>query len=210
MNVPSDRPILVILGGALAFAAAGLAGCAEPESEVERIQELEKAGKVDALAEKAIEAEPMEARLAVRSLGRMGRQAEPALRQTMQKGKPVVRAEAALVYPMVAEREKAQEPLKDLARDDPEPHVRAAAVTALGHMRAMESMEALLQALNDPKPLVRRRAADAVERIMGRAYELYLDGPEEKRLQAIEGLRQDWNADKARIRQYFMRGQKRG
>jgi HEAT repeat protein len=200
----------VILGGALALAAAGLAGCSEPETEVERIQALEKAGKVEALAEKAIEAEPMEARLAVRSLGRMGRQAEPALRQTMQKGQSVVRAEAALVYPMVAEREKAQEPLKDLARDDPEPHVRAAAVTALGHMRAMESMEALLQALNDPKPLVRRRAANAVERIMGRAYELYIDGPEEKRLQAIEGLRQDWNADKEKIRQYFMRGRKRG
>jgi hypothetical protein len=196
----------MVLGGTLALAAACLVGCSEPETEIERIQDLEKSGKVDALAERAMEGDPKEARLAVRSLSRMGRQAEPALRQTMQKGRPVVRAEAALVYPMVAEREKAQETLTDHAHKDPEPHVRAAAVTALGHMRAIESMEALLSALNDPDPLVRRRAANAVERIMGRSYELHVNGPEEKRLEAIDGLRQDWNADKDRIRKYFMRG----
>ena len=211
MNVPSHRRTLVIVGGVLALAAVGLAGCgSDPEApEIEQIRDLEQSGEVEALAERAVEGEPLEARMAVRSLGRLGRQAEPALRETMRKGKPVVRAEAALVYPMVADREKAQEPLKDLAHDDPEPHVRAAAVTALGHMRAMESMEALLEAVNDPNPLVRRRAADAVERIMGRSYELHIDGPEEKRLKAIDGLRQDWLTDKDRIRQYFMRGQKK-
>ena len=210
MNFLFRCPTVVLLGGALALATAGLAGCSddEPRGPSEEIRELEKAGKVDALTERAIEGEPTEARMAVRSLGRLGRQAEPALRQTIEKGKPIVRAEAALVYPMVAEREKAQEPLKDLAHKDPEPHVRAAAVTALGHMRAMESMEALLQALNDPNALVRQRAANAVERIMGRSYELYIDGPEEKRLQAIEGLREAWLQDKDRIRKYFMRGRK--
>jgi len=211
VNVPSYRRSLVIVGSVLALAAAGLAGCgSEPEApEIEQIQELEQSGEVEALAERAVEGQPLEARMAVRSLGRLGRRAEPALRETMQKGKPVVRAEAALVYPMVADREKAQEPLKDLAHDDPEPHVRAAAVTALGHMRAMESMEALLEAVNDPNPLVRRRAADAVERIMGRSYELYIDGSEEERLKAIDGLRQDWLKDKDRIREYFMRGRKK-
>jgi len=205
VSIQPSRCIIAILGGTLALTAVGLPGCSEPETEVDRIQELEKAGNVDALAKRAIEAEPGEGRLAVRSLGRLGRQAEPALRQAMQKGNPAVRAEAALVYPTVTSRQKAQEPLSELARHDPEPYVRASAVTALGHMRAMDSMDAILEALNDPNPVVRRRAADAVTRIMGRAYELYVNGPEEKRLQAIEGLRRDWKQDEGHIRQYFRR-----
>jgi len=200
---------IVILGGLLVLAAAGVPGCSEPESEIEQIQELEKAGDVDALAKRATEAEPDVGRQAVRSLGRLGARAEPALRQVMKQGKPTVRSEAALVYPRVTKRQEAQAPLSELSRRDPEPHVRAAAVTALGHMRALESMDTILEALNDPKLVVRRRAANAVTRIMGRAYELYLNGPEEKRLQAIEGLRQDWNRDKDIVRRYFERKAKR-
>ena len=209
MTLQPSRCVLFILGGLLALAAAAVPGCSEePETAVEQIQELEKSGNVDALAKRAIEAEPTEGRLAVRSLARMGRKAEPALRQTMRKGNPPVRAEAALVYPTVTDRDKAQEPLSDLARDDAEPYVRAAAVTALGHMRAMDSMETLFAALNDPNPVVRRRAADAVTRIMGRSYELFVNGPEEKRLTAIEGLRQDWSQEQSGIRKYFKRDRK--
>jgi len=205
VSVASRRILIVVLGGLLALAAAALPGCSEPESEVEHIRDLERAGNADALAKRAIEAEPDAARRAVHSLGRLGPKAEPALRQTMEKGSPIVRAEAALVYPRVAKREQAQEPISALAHQDPEPRVRAAAVTALGHMRAIDSMDAILEALNDPNLLVRRRAADAVARIMGRHYELYLDGPEEKRRQAIDTLRQDWNRDKDVIRRYFLR-----
>jgi len=205
VSIQPSRCVLAILGGMLALTAVGLPGCSEPETEVDRVQELERAGNVDALAKRVIEAEPGEGRLAVRSLGRLGQQAEPALRQAMKKGKPAIRAEAALVYPTVTSRQEAQEPLSELALDDPEPYVRASAVTALGHMRAMDSMDAILQALNDPNLLVRRRAAEAVTRIIGRSYELYLTGPEEKRLQAIAGLRQDWKQDEGHIRDYFRR-----
>jgi len=205
VTVQPSRYVIVILGGLLALTAVGLEGCSEPETETDRVQALERAGNVDALAKRVIDAEPDEGRLAVRSLGRLGGQAEPALRQAMKKGKPAIRAEAALVYPTVTSRQEAQEPLSELARDDPEPYVRASAVTALGHMRAMDSMDAILEALNDPNLLVRRRAADAVKRIVGRSYELYLNGPEEKRLQAIDGLRQDWKQDESHIRDYFRR-----
>jgi len=199
----------VLLSALAALVAAGLAGCSEPESEIEQIQEFEDSGNVDALAERALEAEPEVGRHAVRSLGRLGPKAEPALRQVMEKGKPTVRAEAALVYPRVSSRQKAQEPLATISRRDPEPYVRASALTALGRMRALDSMEAIIEALNDPDLGVRRRAADAVARIMGLEYELYLDGPEEKRLEAIEVVRKSWNHTKNFLRQYYERKAKR-
>jgi len=191
---------------ALVFLAAGCGGGEESTDPViEEIVRLEKKGDVDALAEKTRDPEPRVSRLAVHSLARIGRKAKPVLDRAIRDERPEVRAEAVLVYPRVAKRSEAAEPLAQIARSDPQPQVRAAAVTALGQMRAFDKMDALFEALDDPDPLVRRRAAGAVSRILGRTYELYVDGPAEKRRQAIAELRKVWPELAPQIRDYYTR-----
>jgi len=209
LRVP--RPVLVTLAVLLAAPAVCLLGCGEPETEVEQIQRLAERGDVDALAEKADSPDPEVSRLAVRALVRAGKKAQPAIRRAMHSKRPEVREEAALIYPRVAaRRDEAQEPLTELLRTDPNAKVRASAVTALGHMTAYEQMEALFDALDDPDGMVRQRAAKAVARIMGRKYELFINGPPEKRRQAIEGLRGDWRNEKDAISRYYERRFKQG
>ena len=193
------------LAGAVlgAMLPLGLVGCGEPESEADRIRRLGREGKVDALAEKIKAADPETARLAVRCLAQAGEKAQPVVREAMDDPRAQVRAETALVYPRVAKRPEAQKRLGDLARRDPEARVRGSAVRALGQMRGLEQMETLLTALDDPDPLVRHLASEAVSRIMGQRYELNLNGPAEKRRQDIARLRKVWQRWKGTVRGYY-------
>jgi len=205
-SVPRSPAVVLGLMAALVLLAGGCGGGEESaDPVVEEIIRLEKKGDVDALAEKTRDPEPRVSRLAVHSLARIGRKAKPVLDRAIRDERPEVRTEAVLVYPRVAKRSEAAEPLAQIARSDPKPQVRAAAVTALGQMRAFDKMDALFEALDDPDPLVRRRAAGAVSRILGRTYELYVDGPAEKRRQAIAELRKVWPELAPQIRDYYTR-----
>lgn len=177
-----------------AIAAAGvwLPGCGKSDSEAARIEALRRGGNVEALERELADPANVEGgRLAVAAMGSLGPQARPAIERAMRDNRAVVRESAALAYGRVTPPQQAA-PLAKVARTDPSPVVRAAAVTALGQNKVYEEMESLLAALEDADPLVRRRASDAVARIVGRRYEVYLDGTPEQRREAVAKLREIW------------------
>jgi len=135
----------------------------------------------------------------IRALARQGTQARPEIEPFLKHAVPAAREEAALVYPRVAEGTAAPA-LARLATADPEPDVRAAAVTAIGHMRAMDEMDAILHALEDPDGLVRRRAADAASRITGQRYDVNVP-PDEWR-KTVEDIRALWQHHGQTLRTY--------
>ena len=138
----------------------------------------------------------------IRDLACRGTKARPEIERFLKHPTPAVREEAALVYPRVAEG-RAAPPLARLATSDPEPDVRAAAVTALGHMRAMDEMEAILSALEDPDPLVRRRAADGASRITGQRYDVNVPPDEWRR--TVDEIRALWQNHGDTLRTYHER-----
>jgi hypothetical protein len=138
----------------------------------------------------------------IRTLAREGAPARAEIDPFLTHTHPAAREEAAVVYPRVAEGNAAPA-LAKLATDDPEPNVRAAAVTAIGHMRAMDEMDAVVRALEDPDWLVRRRAADAASRITGQRYEVNVP-PEEWR-RTVEEIRALWQNHEEMLRTYHER-----
>lgn len=138
----------------------------------------------------------------IRDLARRGTKARPEIERFLKHPTPAVREEAALAYPRVADGTAAPA-LARLATSDPEADVRAAAVTALGHMRAMDEMEAILNALEDPDPLVRRRAADAASRITGQRYDVNVPPDEWRR--TVDEIRALWQNHGDTLRTYHER-----
>lgn len=174
-----------------------LVGCAdEPEgAPAAGDGALVAPGNGDARAGEAL-------RRRIRTLARGGAEARAEIEPFLAHANPAAREEAAVVYPRVAEGNAAPA-LARLATDDPEPDVRAAAVTAIGHMRAMDEMDAVIRALEDPDWLVRRRAADAASRITGQRYEVNVS-PEEWR-RTVEEIRALWQNHEHMLRTYHER-----
>jgi hypothetical protein len=152
-------------------------------------------GKTDGPAPEAL-------RERIRVLARGGIQSRREIEPFLEHPHPAAREEAALAYPRVAEGTAAPA-LARLATDDPAPDVRAAAVTAIGHMRAMDEMDAILRALEDPDALVRRRAAEAASRITGQRYDVNVS-PEAWR-RTVEEIRALWQNHGATLRAYHER-----
>ena len=67
-------------------------------------------------------------------------------------------------------------------------HVRAAAVQAIGLMRAWDHRDAAIHALDDPSPRVRGRAAAAVRSMIGRDFGFRANDPAAKRKAAIQRI----------------------
>jgi len=72
------------------------------------------------------------------------------------------------------------------------PEVRAAAAAGLGKAMDPDGMPALLDAMEDESPLVRKAAGDAVERMIGLGRRFQADGPSESRRQVIAAYRLFW------------------
>ncbi|MFO8011914.1 MAG: HEAT repeat domain-containing protein [Phycisphaerae bacterium] len=138
----------------------------------------------------------------IRILARGGTRSRPEIEPFLEHPHPAAREEAALAYPRVAEGTAAPA-LARLATADPVRDVRAAAVTAIGHMRAMDEMDAILRALEDPDGLVRRRAAEAASRITGQRYDVNVS-PEAWR-RTVEEIRALWQNHGATLRTYHER-----
>jgi HEAT repeat protein len=98
------------------------------------------------------------------------------------------------------------------ARTDPSVFVRATAVSVLGQVRAVNEMETLIAALDAPDRRVRVRASAAIERILGRRYEVYLDDPpgSDRRREAVENVRQIWAEEGQLVRDYYAAKKARG
>ena len=66
---------------------------------------------------------------------------------------------------------------------------RAAAAQRLGHLQDFQSIDQLLNMLDDPSPLVRGRAAVAVTKILGIHFGFRADAPAEERAEAVHAMR---------------------
>jgi hypothetical protein len=188
--------MLVLLAG-----AANLAGCSAPESDTQRIQRLARKGDVEGLAHEIAKNDATVGREAVRALATLGEKAEPQVRLALGDSRAPIREAAAAAYPQVA-GPKAAPDLARLARLDADPDVRAVAVTGLGRLVALDEMEALFEALEDPNALVRRRAVSAVERLVGRRYDICASGTPEERHRVVAELREEWPRIESHTRQY--------
>jgi HEAT repeat protein len=82
--------------------------------------------------------------------------------------------------------------VRDVFRQSKSPEVRAAAVQGLGRRRDVNSLSALIDAMEDESPLVRGRAGAAVRRIVGLNYEFHALDPPEKRQKAVAFYRKFW------------------
>ena len=83
--------------------------------------------------------------------------------------------------------------LNRVLRQSKAPAVRAACIRGLGVARDYESMDTLLDALEDESPLVRGRAGVAITRLLGRDYHFRAQDPPAKRAEAIKNIRNYWN-----------------
>ena len=148
----------------------------------------------------------------IRELARQGSAARPQIERMLEDPRSDVRIEAAMAYPRVAQETPAKAAptlvtsapaLARVAKADSDANVRAAAVTALGHMRAMDEMETLLAAMEeDPDPLVRRRAANAVSRILGVSYDIARATTPEQRRAIVNDARDLWSTHSDYLRKY--------
>jgi HEAT repeat protein len=191
------RPALLVIA-AIALTAAATwrvvtwwyAGAADPV--VERVERMRAAGDAGGLGRTVAEADAEEARLALAALGRMGSDAAAEIRSALADERPAVREMAALALGRAAARREAGR-LADVAAEDESGTVRAAAVTALGDVKAYDQMETLIAALADPDEMVRRRAAAAIAQVTGITFPFNARKPDDPRhVQAVANLRRIW------------------
>ena len=194
----------------VAAAAISGAGCSSKDSESSRIESYRRDRNVEGLAREAAGDKADTSQAAVQALGTLGPEAIPQLQELLKDECPAVRVAAALAYGQAVQvRGQAVPPAEQVrslaaaVRMDPSPEVRAAAATALGHARALDEMQTLFKALEDPDPMVRARASAAVARITGRRYETYVNGTPEQRSAAVAAIKQMWAADEKGTRNYY-------
>jgi HEAT repeat protein len=219
MRVTREAWVLVSL---LAAAAISGAACNSKDSEPSRVESNRSdhnAADHNAVdhnvADQArdVVANKADASVAeIQALGIRGPESIPRIQESLKNDRPAVRVAAALAYGQAVQvRSQAvppaeqTRPLAEAARTDPSPDVRAAALTALAHARALDEMPTILKALEDPDPMVRARASAAVARITGRRYETYVDGTPEQRHAAAAAIRRMWAADERSTRDYYTR-----
>lgn len=82
--------------------------------------------------------------------------------------------------------------LRTLAQQSDSDEVRAAALYGLGMQWDFDSMDVLLNAMEDESPVVRSRAAGAVARMLSRDRRFQAHGPETDRAMIVGFYRTDW------------------
>jgi HEAT repeat protein len=187
-----------------------MASLDEPSREALR---LRQAGNTAELGRRAADPRPAIAAPAVRELSTMGPAALPHLATAIGHTEPGVREMAAASMARAGRADADAIPglakvLADPARQDPSPRVRAAAVTALGHMRAAEEWATLFDATEDADPAVRERADRALAHLLG-VVQLYDPAKPEERRAAIARLRKGFADEKLRDRVLFLVGRRR-
>jgi len=190
----------LVLASGLTVAAL-LSGCSGDESAAARIERMGRQGDADGLAREAQNPDPDVSRLAVHTLGNLGSKAAPQVEEALKDPRSEIREAAAIALPRV-ERKQSARALASVVREDGSPNVRAAAATALGQVYAVDEVEALLAALEDPDRIVRFRASAAMARIVVRRYEFYVDGTPEERREAVERFRAAWPSMREDIRKF--------
>jgi len=96
-----------------------------------------------------------------------------------------------------ADNEVAERPPPELRielQESNSPVKRAQAAARLGAIRDLESMPVLLDALEDPSPVVRGRAGASIVAILHADFYFRANDPPEKRRKAIKKIRDHWQA----------------
>jgi len=211
--------VLLIIVGVLATFVVWRATRKEPvgggpaprDPDVARVEQYRRQGNLEALAAEAGNPRTEVATRAIRAMGTLGPAAVPHLEQRIADARPEVR-EATVVAWGRAAGDLRPEVVAAAARKDPSPVVRAAAVSILGQVRAVNEMETLIAALDDPDRMVRVRASASIERILGRRYEVYVDDPpgSDRRRKAVEYVRKVWVEAGQNARDYYAAKKARG
>jgi HEAT repeat protein len=211
--------VLLIIAGVLATFVVWRATRREPlgggpasrDPDVARVEQHRREGNLEALAGEAADPRPEVARRAVRAMGSLGPAAVPHLERRIADARPEVREAAVVAWGQAAD-DRPAEVVAAAARTDPSFVVRAAAVSVLGQVRAVNEMETLIEALDDPDRMVRVRASASIEHILGRRYEVYLDDPpgSDRRREAVEYVRKVWAEAGQSARDYYAAKKARG
>ncbi len=120
-----------------------------------------------------------------------------------QPSSPQELAQTALEADSADERETAVAQLSGLGRESTEhlqrvmiksnsPAVRATAIQGLARQWDYDSMDAIIDALDDDNPLIRGRAGRAAERMLGLRFDFRYDAPVEERKVKIKLIRAAW------------------
>jgi len=211
--------VLLIIAGVLATFVVWRATRKEPlgggpassDPDVVRVEQYRREGNLEALAGEAENPQAEVATRAVRAMGSLGSAAVPHLERRIADARPEVREAAVVAWGQAAD-DRRPEVVAAAARTDPSVVVRAAAVSVLGQVRAVNEMETLIAALDDPDRMVRVRASASIEHILGRRYEVFLDDPpgSERRRQAVENVQQIWAEEGQLARDYYAAKRARG
>jgi HEAT repeat protein len=211
--------VLLIIAGVLATLVVWRVVRKEPpeggpalrDPDAVRVEQYRREGNLEALAGEAENPKAEVATRAVRAMGSLGPAAVPHLERCVADARPEVREAAVVAWGRAAD-DRRPEILAAAARTDPSVVVRAAAVSVLGQVRAVNEMDTLIEALDDPDRMVRVRASASIEHILGRRYEVYLDDPpgSERRREAVENVRQIWIEEGQLARDYYAAKKARG
>ena len=201
------HPRLLILIGVTVVVAAAVVWrwTGGSDADIVTFRRIEKLANNDdeaALAAEASARDVKDACRAVRAMGRVGRKAISGVKAAMKDERPAVR-EAAVIAVSQAGGEKETPILSTVVAKDKSPAVRAAAALSLGRMRAYTEMDTLLDALSDEDEDVRRRANDAIEKIISAGVSFKASAPPEKRTRDIAELRAMWNTMKAKTEIFY-------
>jgi hypothetical protein len=93
--------------------------------------------------------------------------------------------------------EEAKPQMREVLSATDQPEVRALMIQTLGGMFDYESMELLLQGLDDESLEVRQRSGYAVRTMLGAALPYDAQAPAEERAKAVAWMRNDWEQLKA-------------
>lgn len=169
---------------------------------VRKVHELAAAENVDGLAEQARSKNQRAAEMAVLAMGKVGKAARTHIERAMTDERPGVREKAATAFSQVAVRQEADK-LAQIAKTDKSANVRAAAISGLRKMQAFQEMEAVLRAMEDPDPIVRRRASLAATKFAGVTVQYDPEGSPEQIRQGALRMRQYWEREKPGLIRYW-------
>ncbi|MBI1371459.1 MAG: hypothetical protein GC159_01675 [Phycisphaera sp.] len=119
-------------------------------------------------------------------------EAIPAVTQLVRDPRPEVRAAAVATLGRFDRERVDPQPVAEALRADDDPDVRAAAAKTLGTLYAWDGMPELVAALRDPDLTVRRRAAKAVQRILGVDHGYRADALPADREKVVRRIEAEW------------------
>lgn len=95
---------------------------------------------------------------------------------------------------LIRHGEAAREELRRVLAESDNDDVKSACIQALAAIHDYDSMNNILDALEDPSPLVRARAGQTVDQLLGATYGFSYDAPQDVRQRQIEFLRKEWQS----------------